>query len=98
MRLHSSLALISLLICFAMSTPNTTASAQSGQTKYLVYIGTYGKGVYALRFDSALGALQPLGIVGAVINPSWVTAGRDYKHLYAVSELDKVQGAIAAFG
>ncbi len=98
MCLHSSFALISLLIPFAMSAPNTTTSAQSGQTKYLVYIGTYGKGVYAFRFDSALGAAQPLGMVGAVVNPSWVTASRDYKHLYAVSELEKVQGAIAAFG
>jgi 6-phosphogluconolactonase len=97
MRFYLSLA-AALFSSFAMSTANSAPPDQSSQTKYLVYIGTYGKGVYAFRFDSASASVEPLGMVGAVVNPSWVTAGRDYKHLYAVSELDKVQGAIAAFG
>jgi 6-phosphogluconolactonase len=97
MRFYLSVA-AALFSSFAMSTANSAPPDQSSQTKYLVYIGTYGKGVYAFRFDSASASVEPLGMVGAVVNPSWVTAGRDYKHLYAVSELDKVQGAIAAFG
>jgi len=98
MRFYVSVAAVTLFSFLAMSNPNNATTDQSSHTKYLVYIGSYGKGVYGFRFDSASARLEPLGMVGPVVNPSWVTAGPDYKHLYAVSELEKVQGAIAAFG
>jgi 6-phosphogluconolactonase len=81
------------------------ATAASKATKFLVYVGIYtspeSKGVYAYRFDAASGDLQPAGMVGEVVNPSWVTIHPNGKFLYAVSELGndgKTQGAVTAFG
>jgi 6-phosphogluconolactonase len=80
------------------------ANAARKATKFLAYIGTYtgpdSKGVYAYRFDAASGDLQPVGLVGEVVNPSWVTIHPNGKFLYAVSELGndgKVSGAVTAF-
>ena len=68
------------------------------QTDDLAYIGSYGKGVYAFRFDAAAVKLEPMGMVGAVVNPSFLAAGRDFRYLYAVSELEgKAEGAVAGF-
>ena len=65
---------------------------------YLVYVGTYGKGVYGFRFDAASGKAEALGMVGAVVNPSWVASDPDHRYLYAVSELEgNAEGAVAAF-
>ena len=96
--MKSTFVLASVL-SVAMSPQNTfSASPQDSQQQYLVYIGTYGKGVQGLRFDPSTGNIQSLGLVGEVVNPSWVTTDRDYKHLYAVSELDgKVNGGVASF-
>ena len=74
------------------------APASGNQQKFLVYVGTYGKGVQAFRFDAASAEIEPLGLVGEVSNPSWVTTDREFKHLYAVSELEgKVNGVVASF-
>ncbi len=63
-----------------------------------MYVGVYGKGVYAYRYASAQGSFEPLGMVGEVVNPSFLATDRSYKHLYAVSEVEgKVDGAVAAF-
>ncbi len=77
---------------------------QRKATKFLVYVGTYtgpdSKGVYAYRFDAGSGDLQPVGLVGEVVNPSWVTIHPNGKFLYAVSELGndgKSNGAVTAF-
>ncbi len=65
---------------------------------YFVYIGTYGKGVHGFRAASASASLEPIGLVGDVTNPSWVGAGPDFEHLYAVSELlGKEEGGVASF-
>ncbi len=79
-----------------MSSSNSGAAAPIAQ-KYFVYIGTYGEGVQGFRFDPATGALEPLNLVGKVTNPSWVTTDRDFKYLYAVSELEKGEGGVASF-
>lgn len=78
-------------------TPQLEAS-QPNQTRYLVYIGVYGKGIYAFRFDANSAKIEPLGMVGAVTNPSFLAMDRNYRNLYAVSELDgKVEGNVASF-
>ncbi len=75
-----------------------SASPDASLGKYLVYVGTYGKGIYAYRFDAATGKLEPIGIAGEIVNPSFLATDRDFRHLYAVSELEgKVNGGVAAF-
>ena len=86
-------AFSSLLLITAMSISNV-----SSQGKYLVYIGSYGKGINAFRFDTNSLTLDPLGMVGSVVNPSFLTTDPDFKYLYAVSEVEeKVNGGVAAF-
>jgi 6-phosphogluconolactonase len=79
--------------------PAHTFGAQAGppQSDYFVYVGTYGKGVYAYRFHTSGAKLDELGMVGPVVNPSFVTADRDYKFLFAVSELEGKNGGVASF-
>ena len=82
-----------------MSTTSNLSGAGAGdQQKYFVYLGSYGKGIYAYRFDTSTSSLESIGLAGTVENPSWITTDRDYRHLYAVSELmgDKT-GAVASF-
>jgi 6-phosphogluconolactonase len=78
----------------------TSFAQNSNATSYFVYVGTYGKGVYGFRYDSSTAKLTSLGLVGSVVNPSWLTTDRNHRHLYAVSELTQAgaQGAVAGFG
>ncbi|MGA8029661.1 MAG: lactonase family protein [Bryobacteraceae bacterium] len=70
----------------------------SDQTKYFVYVGTYGKGIHGYRFDTATANLESIGLVGQVVNPSFLATDREFRFLYAVSELEgKVNGGVAAF-
>jgi 6-phosphogluconolactonase len=70
----------------------------SSNSKYFVYVGTYGEGIYAYRYDAESGKLEPLNLVGKVVNPSFLATGRGYKYLYAASELDgNKPGAVAGF-
>ncbi len=65
---------------------------------YFLYVGVYGKGVYAYRYDAKDAKLDALGLVGEVENPSFLAADRDFRYLYAVSELEgKTDGGVAAF-
>jgi 6-phosphogluconolactonase len=70
----------------------------STNTNYFVYVGTYGQGIYGYKYDSASGKLEPLNLVGKIVNPSFLAADPHYKYLYAASELegDKI-GAVAGF-
>ena len=68
------------------------------QTNYFLYVGVYGKGVYAYRYDTSGAKLDPMGLVGEVVNPSFLATDHDFRFLYAVSELEgKVDGGVAAF-
>lgn len=73
-------------------------SSRATQTNYFLYVGVYGKGVYVYRYDANGGKLQPIGLAGEVENPSFLATDRDFRYLYAVSELEgKVDGGVAAF-
>lgn len=88
------LAGLSIMCALENLEPHNTAD----QTNYFVYVGTYGKGVYAYRFNSASAKLDAMGLVGEVVNPSFVTTDRQRRFLYAVSELEgKDIGGVAAF-
>ena len=70
----------------------------SAPNGYFVFVGIYGKGVYGYRFHPDGPKLDELGLVGSVTNPSFVITDRDYKYLYAVSELEgKETGGVASF-
>jgi 6-phosphogluconolactonase len=66
----------------------------SMKSETLVYIGTYtenkpdgSKGIYVAPFDPATGKLGAPALAAEMQNPSFVTATRDAKFLYAVSEV-----------
>jgi 6-phosphogluconolactonase len=88
-----------LFLNLMSSNPNLAAADTTARADhYIVYIGTYGKGVHAFRFSSSNGDLQPLGLVGEVNNPSWVGVDPDFKNLYAASEVSgKTDGGVASF-
>jgi 6-phosphogluconolactonase len=90
---------LAVLATLTMS-PSHSSGAERGspQSDYFVYVGTYGKGVYAYRFHPSDAKLDELGIAGPIVNPSFVAADGDYKFLFAVSELEgKVNGGVASF-
>jgi 6-phosphogluconolactonase len=64
--------------------------AAASKTESLMYVGTYtgqgSEGIYAYRFDSATGAVTPIGLVAKSTNPSFLAVGPGGKTLYAVSE------------
>jgi 6-phosphogluconolactonase len=64
---------------------------------YFLYVGTYGEGIYGYRFSPDTGKLDPMGVVAKIAAPSFLTSGRDYRHLYAVSEATHGNGAVAGF-
>jgi 6-phosphogluconolactonase len=82
-----------------MSASHVSGSGKaSTQPDYFVYVGVYGKGVYAYRFHAPDAKLDSLGMVGEVVNPSFLATDPEYKFLYAVSELEgKAEGAVASF-
>ena len=86
------------LVLFAM-VPFLMPLAASG-ANYIAYIGTGGgnrsKGIYAFRFDSKTGKLDPLGLVGETSRSSFVALHPNGKFLYSVAEANG-GGAVSAF-
>lgn len=101
MRLLSRVALsIAIAICAITSTslPVAGDSKTVPQTKYILYIGAYGKGVSAYRFDASTGKLESIGLVGELVNPSFLASDSQHRNLYAVSEVEgQTHGAVGAF-
>jgi 6-phosphogluconolactonase len=65
---------------------------------YIVYVGIYGKGIQGYRFNAENAHLEPLGLMGEITNPSWITTDSEFRYLYAVSELEgKETGKVGAF-
>jgi 6-phosphogluconolactonase len=99
MRLFPSAALVATLSQFVIASSIMLGAAKHlDQTNFIMYVGSYGKGISAFRFDAHNGHLQPLGMVGEVENPSFLATDREYRYLYAASEvLGDKEGAVAAF-
>jgi 6-phosphogluconolactonase len=72
---------------------------RAAESDYLAYVGTYtnqtSKGIYAFRFDAAVGKLAPLGLVAEIESPSFLAVHPNQRFLYAVSETEK--GTIAGY-
>jgi 6-phosphogluconolactonase len=61
------------------------------KSRYYLYVGTYtsptNKGIHAFRYDPAKLTLEPLGVVGEMQRPSFLTLSPNRRFLYAVSEV-----------
>src|SRR5437667_12534894 len=97
MRSHksmNSIRLRSVMAFFPLALPLSAAAAE-----YITYIGTSGpniKGIYAFRFNSKSGKLNPLGLVGETPHPSFLALHPNNRDLYAVADPKGV--AVTAFG
>ncbi|MFN7934735.1 MAG: lactonase family protein [Bryobacteraceae bacterium] len=82
----------SLLLLACLTSVSATAA------NYIAYIGTGGresKGIYAFRFDSSSGKLDPIGLVAEAKRPSFVALHPSGRYLYAVAEANG--GAVSAY-
>lgn len=76
-------------------------------TEQIILIGTYtepirfgtgrilegkGEGIYCYRFDPEKGSFRFISLAKGVTNPSFLTATKDLKYVYAVNELKKAEG------
>lgn len=94
LRLATPLTLLATAGVFGLN----MSTAATPHSKYLLYVGTYGKGIYGYRYDPANAGLEPLSLVGEVTNPSWVTTDPANKYVIAVSELEgNHQGNVYSF-
>jgi 6-phosphogluconolactonase len=65
---------------------------------YILYVGTYEKGIYAFRYNVNGPGLEPLGMAGQITSPSWLATDPQHRFLYAASELEgDKEGAVGAF-
>ena len=95
-------AMLLLLASQAFAEP---AVAESKNQRMWVYVGTYtqkgSKGIYRFDFDLASGKLALRALAAEANNPSFVAISPDRRFLYAVSEVDdlngKKSGGVSAF-
>lgn len=96
------------IILFLFLLSNLCAGTPAKQrAKYFVYVGTYteegseSKGIYAYRFDSETGKLDPIGLVAETTNPSFLVVHPNHRFIYAVNEVSNYKGqksgAVSAF-
>ena len=94
------------LIKLARGSASLTSGEESQPDSDLLYVGTYTKGtrsegVYLIRMDRRSGKLRRVGSVNAGANPSFLAIHPNGRVLYAVNELEKLNGrktgAVSAF-
>jgi len=98
-------SLLSAVFKMTTALPFSLPSLLIAKTNYMVYVGTYtktdSKGIYAFTFDTDNGRLQPLGLVGEAVHPSFLAVHPNGRYLYAVQEAPSSQdprvGLISAF-
>ncbi|MDQ2901300.1 MAG: lactonase family protein [Acidobacteriota bacterium] len=80
------------------------AKKPAGTGRYIAYVGTYtgtgSKGIQAFRWDPRSAKIDQLGLVGEIVNPSFVAIHPNRKYLYSVSELGNngaPKGSVAGF-
>jgi 6-phosphogluconolactonase len=73
-------------------------SSPPSSSPYILYVGTYGSGIYAFRYTATGPSFEALGMVGELTNPSWVTTDPQHRFLYAASEIEgDKEGRVGAF-
>jgi 6-phosphogluconolactonase len=63
----------------------------------LVYVGTQGKQLSAMRFDPSEGKLAMIGPVAEGLRPTWTVAHPKLPVLYAVNDENTQEGSVTAF-
>ena len=63
----------------------------------LVYVGTQGKQLNAMRFDPSNGTLAMIGPVAEGLRPTWTVAHPKLPVLYAVNDENTKEGSVTAF-
>jgi 6-phosphogluconolactonase len=93
MQLLNQLALGVFCVC-GLTVLATGAEPPSGKQR--VYIGTYtgrgSQGIYRSELDLATGKLSPAVLAAEVANPSFLAIAPNQKFVYAVGELNDVNG------
>src|SRR5581483_3746453 len=93
-----SLILLPLIWASVFAINSEGFSKVTNQADFLVYVGTYGDGIFGYRFNAHDGSLNPLGLLGKIGNPSFLAVNRGDRFLYAVSEVAGNQnGNVGAF-
>jgi 6-phosphogluconolactonase len=98
-------ALLVLVAALAVSSAAGLSQAPAVNTDLLVYFGTYtgekSQGIYVSRLNAATGALSAPQLAAEIRNPSYLAVHPDRAFLYAVSEVNEVDGkpggAVTAF-
>lgn len=100
-----SVIFASLIINSLVITMTSSASAAEAPKAYDVYVGTYtgktSKGIYRMRLDARTGALSAPELAGETKNPSFLAIDTENRYLFAVGEVNEVngikQGGVTAF-
>ena len=89
-----SLAVCLLSLALAVSLFASASAAEAG--KYRVYFGTYtgqkSRGIYTADLDLATGKLTEPRLAAEAVSPSFLTIHPSGHWLYAVSEIDDLNG------
>ena len=85
---------------YALLAISLLASDAALAADFWAYVGTAtnnseSKGIYVYRFQPGRGRLTALGLAAVASNPSFLTADKANRHVYAVNE--NAQGTVSAF-
>lgn len=97
-RLGVVVALVALALSAGIYTKHSRAtacpaSAQPG----LVYVGTQGRQILALRFDAHTGELTMIGPVEEGMRSTWLVAHPQLPMLYSVDDQNTEEGSVTAY-
>ncbi|MES2258766.1 MAG: lactonase family protein [Pseudomonadota bacterium] len=91
-----ALAVLTLSAGLAGTCIGAATIAETAQTE-LVYVGSQGQQIRALRFDVSTGKLAPIGPVAEGLRPTWTVAHPQLPMLYAVNDDNAKEGSVTAF-
>jgi 6-phosphogluconolactonase len=87
-------------VALAAEGPGQSADRSARNNSFILYAGTYtagaSKGIYAWRFDSGSGVLDPLGLMAETPQAAHLWISPNGKFLYAVNW--EMEGGVSAFG
>lgn len=87
---------LTLGVCCLCGVSSLVLAADAPSGKQRVYFGTYtgksSKGIYRAELDLATGKLSEPALAGEAVNPSFLAIAPNQKFLYAVGEVNDVNG------